>query len=138
MTVGIPDTLTETIRIEVAHFEPTPITITGEGVFPLVALTLPRVENDAFATALATAKDRLKSQPVSEHRWVCSVAPVAYVLARKANSGVDCHGDPSLKNDSLPRHAGLPLFPLVHEQWVYLHHSVAVRVFPQAFICAAR
>ena len=39
---GVPANFTKTFEIQVAHFEPDVITVTGEAVFPRIAFDLPR------------------------------------------------------------------------------------------------
>ncbi|KAH9493176.1 hypothetical protein Btru_021958, partial [Bulinus truncatus] len=43
---GVPEEFKKTFQIQVAHFEPDSITLTGEGVFPRISLDLPRIEDE--------------------------------------------------------------------------------------------
>ena len=56
--LGVPERVSEVLKVQVAHFEPVPVAIRGEGVFPAVVLTLPRVEDAGFAAALRQAQEQ--------------------------------------------------------------------------------
>lgn len=53
ISAGTPQKINETLLVEVAHYEPMAVTVSGEGVFPAVALTLPRVKDELFESCLA-------------------------------------------------------------------------------------
>ena len=82
ITAGIPEKIAEFITLEVAHFEPIRIEIVGEGVYPAVALSLPRDVDDAFtpyvqeARALLLSSTQAPSAPgsVGQSGSVCSGA----------------------------------------------------------------
>jgi hydrocephalus-inducing protein len=48
MTPQAPEHIHEYVALQVAHFEPVYIIIKGEGIYPKVMLTLPRVPDDVF------------------------------------------------------------------------------------------
>ena len=50
--IGIPDAVDERIAIHAAHFDPIPVAIVGEGVYQIIALSLPRLEDDEHAAFL--------------------------------------------------------------------------------------
>eukprot|EP00798_Chlamydomonas_sp_ICE-L_P006741 gene6741-3411_t len=52
---GIPDRLMETVLVELAHFDPVPIQIVMEGVYPAVSLALPRIKDQLFLKAYEEA-----------------------------------------------------------------------------------
>jgi hypothetical protein len=52
VTPTLPETFQEEILLEVAHFEPTCIPIRGEGTYPTLSLTLPRVPDETWAETL--------------------------------------------------------------------------------------
>lgn len=58
----IPASFCEHFLLNVAHFEPQKITVSGEGVFPRVVLDLPRLPLGDFSACLGEATQNLKSQ----------------------------------------------------------------------------
>ncbi|CAD7699035.1 unnamed protein product [Ostreobium quekettii] len=56
---GLPEKFQEKVYIEVAHFDPTPITFSVEGVYPYIYLSLPRHKTHSFSQYLEEAKKRL-------------------------------------------------------------------------------
>ena len=58
IVLGVPERVSEVLKVQIAHFEPVPIAIRGEGVFPAVVLTLPRMEDAGFAVALRQAQEQ--------------------------------------------------------------------------------
>ncbi len=65
----MPDNIQEILRVKVAHFDPVTLTLVGQGVYPALSLTLPRVRNTEYDKALIEAQDslraaQLKPQPV--------------------------------------------------------------------------
>ena len=56
---GIPDLVTETVLVEVAHFEATVLTVKGLGTFPGVVLDLPRRNESEHRLQLESAAKRL-------------------------------------------------------------------------------
>lgn len=52
----IPDTIDDVIFVQVSHFEPSAIQITGSGYSPRMLLSLPRASDSEFATYLNKAK----------------------------------------------------------------------------------
>ena len=67
--------------MQIAHFEPVPVAIAGEGVFPAVVLTLPREENAAFDAALRSAREQHERAPAG-HR--CLGSTCSWVLYKYA------------------------------------------------------
>eukprot|EP00232_Nephroselmis_pyriformis_P008175 CAMPEP_0182895474 /NCGR_PEP_ID=MMETSP0034_2-20130328/25702_1 /TAXON_ID=156128 /ORGANISM="Nephroselmis pyriformis, Strain CCMP717" /LENGTH=2117 /DNA_ID=CAMNT_0025029307 /DNA_START=132 /DNA_END=6482 /DNA_ORIENTATION=- len=61
VTPGIPDRVVEKFLVEVAHFEPEEITVLGEGVYPTIAISLPREPREDFPAFLESAKTALTS-----------------------------------------------------------------------------
>ncbi|EKX37002.1 hypothetical protein GUITHDRAFT_78541 [Guillardia theta CCMP2712] len=49
ITPGVPTVITSSFSIEIAHFEPQLVIVTGKGIFPQVLLSLPRQDADKFA-----------------------------------------------------------------------------------------
>lgn len=69
VVAGIPVYVQEVLKIKVAHFEPVAVSLVGRGVYPALALTLPRPRNRDYDQALIQAQDslraaQLKPQPV--------------------------------------------------------------------------
>lgn len=60
VTPGMPDRIKETLSIRVAHFQPQVVTLLGEGVYPSLSLTLPRVRSPEYQQALAEAQESLQ------------------------------------------------------------------------------
>ena len=58
---GIPDHVQELLNIKVAHFEPVAVSLVGRGVYPALALTLPRARNGEYDQALIEAQDSLRA-----------------------------------------------------------------------------
>ena len=58
---GVPDYFSTSFQIQVAHFEPDVVNLTGEGVFPRISLDLPRIWNDEghYEKLLSNARDIL-------------------------------------------------------------------------------
>ncbi|CAL1528045.1 unnamed protein product [Lymnaea stagnalis] len=58
---GVPEEFCKTFQIQVAHFEPDAITISGEGVFPRISLDLPRIKDEegVYLKLLKEAKENL-------------------------------------------------------------------------------
>ncbi|XP_055892829.1 hydrocephalus-inducing protein homolog isoform X5 [Biomphalaria glabrata] len=58
---GVPEEFKKTFQIQVAHFEPDTVTLTGEGVFPRISLDLPRIEDEegVYAKLAQEAKRNL-------------------------------------------------------------------------------
>lgn len=68
VVAGFPDHIRELLNIQVAHFEPVAVSLVGEGVYPALALTLPRAKNWEYDQVLTQAQDslraaQLKTQP---------------------------------------------------------------------------
>ena len=59
---GIPDKIDECVTLEVAHFEPIRIPITGEGIYGCVAMSLPRAMSDEYAVYVEEARILLLSR----------------------------------------------------------------------------
>ena len=57
---GIPEKIFETFTVDVAHFEPIEIAIRGEGVFQMIALSLPRDVDDEAEKFIEEATERLR------------------------------------------------------------------------------
>ena len=53
---GIPEKIDEVVTLEVAHFEPIRIPITGEGIYGCVAMSLPRALSDEYAVYVEEAR----------------------------------------------------------------------------------
>ena len=58
IVLGVPERVSEVLKVQIAHFEPVFVAIRGEGVFPAVVLTLPRMEDAGFAVALRQAQEQ--------------------------------------------------------------------------------
>lgn len=48
----------EPVLVSVAHFEPVQVQVLVEGTYPMLALNLPRVKDEAFTEALLQAQAR--------------------------------------------------------------------------------
>ena len=48
----------EPVLLSVAHFEPVQVQVLVEGTFPMLAVNLPRVKDEAFLDALQQAQSR--------------------------------------------------------------------------------
>ena len=48
---GLPTKLREAFHVQVAHFEPEEVVVTAEGIYPRIAINLPRDETDAFTVS---------------------------------------------------------------------------------------
>jgi hypothetical protein len=48
----------EPVLVSVAHFEPVQVQVLVEGTYPMLALNLPRVRDEAFLEALQQAQSR--------------------------------------------------------------------------------
>ncbi|XP_077975805.1 hydrocephalus-inducing protein homolog isoform X2 [Styela clava] len=61
---GIPEKFHKSFEIQVAHFEPTIINLHGEGVFPRLALDLPRFyeQNERFFSLVKEARETLENE----------------------------------------------------------------------------
>jgi hypothetical protein len=55
---GVPSRLMEPVLVSVAHFEPVQVQVLVEGTYPMLALNLPRVRDDAFLEALQQAQSK--------------------------------------------------------------------------------
>ena len=53
---GLPTLITTSFTVEVAHFEPQVVVVTGKGIFPHVAVNLPRVNPTKYARLLEEAE----------------------------------------------------------------------------------
>ena len=72
VVAGIPGYIKELLNIKVAHFEPVAVSLVGQGVYPALALTLPRVRSGEYDQALLEAQDSLRAaqlQPQPAARW---------------------------------------------------------------------
>ena len=56
---GVPSSIRTAFAIEIAHFEPQVISVTGKGIFPHAAVSLPRVDPANYARLLLNAQDSL-------------------------------------------------------------------------------
>jgi hypothetical protein len=54
----IPEKMSETVMVEIAHFEPTPVQVVVDGVYATVLCSLPRVKDSAYKSALESAKEK--------------------------------------------------------------------------------
>lgn len=61
VTPGMPDKIEETLKIRVAHFQPLIVTLLGEGVYPSLSLTLPRVRSPEYEQALIEAEESMRA-----------------------------------------------------------------------------
>jgi hypothetical protein len=48
----------EPVLVSVAHFEPVQVQVLVEGTYPMLAINLPRLKDDAFYGALQQAESR--------------------------------------------------------------------------------
>jgi hypothetical protein len=55
---GVPSRLMEPVLVSVAHFEPVQVQVLVEGTYPMLALNLPRIRDDAFLEALQQAQSK--------------------------------------------------------------------------------
>eukprot|EP00854_Cymbomonas_tetramitiformis_P000766 gene766-1240_t len=53
---GIPDKISEKFLVEVAHFEPAEVELVGEGVYPCILLSLPRLIDEEYAAFMQEAR----------------------------------------------------------------------------------
>lgn len=56
----VPDKFVERFTVEVAHFEPHEFVIYGEGIYPSVYLSLPRVKSDRYESLKEEARRKLE------------------------------------------------------------------------------
>ena len=61
VVAGIPAYFQELLNVKVAHFEPVAVSLVGQGVYPALALTLPRARNEEYDQALFEAQDLLRA-----------------------------------------------------------------------------
>lgn len=59
---GIPDEVCETMLLEVAHFEPTRLTVRGNGTFPGIVICLPRQNPEEHQAQLEEARKRMHTR----------------------------------------------------------------------------
>ena len=59
---GMPTKLREVFHVQVAHFEPEEVVVTAEGVYPRIAINLPREETDTFKVYVKQAADAIAKQ----------------------------------------------------------------------------
>ena len=89
---GVPDLLLETLLVEIAHFEPTPVLLSVEGVYPTISLGLPRIRDGLFdacleqALALTTSRAANNAAAASEAAATLR-PPAAAALPTPAGSG---------------------------------------------------
>jgi hypothetical protein len=57
---GIPDTVKEVVYIEIAHYEPFPVTVTVDGVHPSLILSLPRSMDPKWQLEVEKASEALE------------------------------------------------------------------------------
>jgi hypothetical protein len=55
---GVPARLIEPVLVSVAHYEPVQVQVLVEGTYPMLAINLPRVKDEAFLEALQQAQSR--------------------------------------------------------------------------------
>ena len=76
---GVPDILLETLLVEIAHFEPTPLLLSMEGVYPTISLGLPRAKDELFNSCLSRilseAEARAASRAEAAKRALISPSP---------------------------------------------------------------
>lgn len=89
VVAGMPDNIQEVLRVKVAHFDPVTLTLVGQGVYPALLLTLPRVRNEDYDQALIEAQDslraaQLKPQPVPRFAIQAVIYHVLRVPAKAA------------------------------------------------------
>ena len=59
---GLPDKVTESILVEIAHFAPTKLTVRGSGTYPALVMDLPRQNEDMHRLSLVEAAKRIQSK----------------------------------------------------------------------------
>lgn len=57
----MPDQVQEVLKVKVAHFDPVTVSLVGQGVYPALSLTLPRVRNEEYDQAVIEAQDALRA-----------------------------------------------------------------------------
>lgn len=99
---GVPEKFTKSFLIQVAHFEPDTVHITGEGVFPRISLDLPRALEGPHSDLLKQAAENLGGpEPGSQDT---SVQDPTSNRSRSVQSMVhDVKKDTEL--DIIPRHS---------------------------------
>ncbi|KAJ3029566.1 UNVERIFIED_CONTAM: hypothetical protein HDU68_011780 [Siphonaria sp. JEL0065] len=96
----VPEVVDECFYIQIALFEPTRIRVTGSGIFPLVHMTIPRVSDGKYDTAITDAKASfIKSKkiivPPQEKKSIHGplhapiMAAAAAAAAEKSESKID-------------------------------------------------
>eukprot|EP00931_Biecheleriopsis_adriatica_P045665 TRINITY_DN2614_c0_g1_i1.p1 TRINITY_DN2614_c0_g1~~TRINITY_DN2614_c0_g1_i1.p1 ORF type:complete len:5069 (-),score=1280.39 TRINITY_DN2614_c0_g1_i1:105-14627(-) len=63
---GLPDFVVETVLVEVAHFEPTVLTVRGQGTFPGIVVGLPRANEEEHLLHLEAAAKRMAQRTSTE------------------------------------------------------------------------
>lgn len=59
---GVPESINESILLQIAHYEPVKINVTGTGTFPSMLLGIPRVKDSAFEEIMSTVIKTKKSK----------------------------------------------------------------------------
>ena len=92
--IGIPDAVDERIAIHAAHFDPIPVAIVGEGVYQIIALSLPRLEDDEHAAFLQQGEALLLERGPNSNLperfrecWVECLDDALGELTRRRSSG---------------------------------------------------
>eukprot|EP00929_Paragymnodinium_shiwhaense_P007666 TRINITY_DN111574_c0_g1_i1.p1 TRINITY_DN111574_c0_g1~~TRINITY_DN111574_c0_g1_i1.p1 ORF type:complete len:5027 (+),score=1455.52 TRINITY_DN111574_c0_g1_i1:94-15081(+) len=99
---GIPDKVSETVLVEVAHFEPAKLTVKGSGTFPGIVVALPRVDESDHRQALEAASSRMgKALPGLEEA-------LAELAAQQAALNPPAEGDEAAEADGAAAAAAPP------------------------------
>ncbi|ORY39534.1 hypothetical protein BCR33DRAFT_853320, partial [Rhizoclosmatium globosum] len=77
---SVPEAIDEHFFVQIALFEPIKIRVTGSGIFPLIHMTIPRITDAKYDTALNEAKNTLmvktkKSTSPLDKKAIASPAP---------------------------------------------------------------
>lgn len=84
----LPDEIDETFTISVAYFDPVPIKVTSMGVFPMIALSLPRQSDQLFNKTIPRATVSLEDKAVRDELKAKLELENALSLGLNAKAGV--------------------------------------------------
>ncbi|KAL0040642.1 hypothetical protein WJX79_000331 [Trebouxia sp. C0005] len=99
VVAGMPDNIQEVLRVKVAHFDPVTLTLVGQGVYPALLLTLPRVRNEDYDQALIEAQDSLRAAQLKPQ-------PVPRSASPPPSRGGRASSSPPPKSPQSPRRTG--------------------------------
>ena len=87
VTPGVPDLIERTLALEIAHFEPETIVVTGVGVYPNVLLSLQRLKDDDYHRYCERAKRSLMDRVDSRARRAGSLSMLDFMNATDGARG---------------------------------------------------